>query len=228
MEKKVARTSATFGVLNGIAGVGANISKGVSKGLMGDISGSVSGGFNAFSSLLSGVQSVINYHNKVGVINSKIEDIGNIRSKYVGGESGDFHIVNRENNLKYFNNNGMNYLITLPSGELYNRLKYHYLKFGCRLLSYLTLSQCFQAIGKSKFAYLKLNDMSQLFLNTQIPQEALFFIQDILQSGIHFWKQYKQKWVLPEFIIENDTYKASKSEWYEGVEDIKTTKTLEI
>lgn len=222
MEKKAAKDNAILGVFKGIFSAIGNFFK--------SFGGGVSNSAKAVGNVVDVASSVVNYNNKIGMIDARIEDAGNKRSQYNGGETCDINLLMRNQNTKYFDNFGLNVVIQMPSELLYNNLKFHYYKYGCKLLTYLTIEECFDNTFEENFTYIKFNNLSQLYLSTDIPQEALYWINDILISGIHFWKWKKENIVLPNFSIPPTATYSSNQIYYVATKDgnVEETKLLDI
>lgn len=179
MEKRSLATNAVFGAVNGVLGTAS----GVARAFAGDMSGAV----EATSSTLGIASSLINYSNGLKKIESRINDVGNTRSQYNGGESGDYILLSQKSNTSYFNKNGFNVVYSIPSGELYKKLRYHFKKFGCKLNIYMSLRECFEKTSHEYFSYIRFYDITEFLNNSKIPQEIIENMATLLYSGIHLW-----------------------------------------
>lgn len=141
----------------------------------------------AIKNVIGAVGNGVNYYNSMQMIEDRITDIGNSRSRFNGGTSGDILYI-EENNLSFFDKNGFMLYYKMPRDSLKETIKNAIKKHGLKLNLYTNFNNVFEYTKDKSFCYVKTNDIDNTLINSNIPYEVMFLIKDHFNSGVHIFK----------------------------------------
>lgn len=127
------------------------------------------------------------YDNSIQAIEAKIEDLGNARAKYSGGSDIDkVKFLISDSNTKYFDSSGTALLLRTVSQDLYKTLQQHYYKYGYTLNLWMTVEDMLR-VPSEDFKYFKSNNIYNLNIDNNIPNEVFQDIVNLVSNGVHLF-----------------------------------------
>lgn len=179
-QRKTLYDNRALGITKAIIGVQTSLGGAIAGTLSGRYDKTSQGLGNAMNSVVDIAGAAINYKNAIRKIDSKIEDVGNTRSGYNDGLQNSSVIDANHNNLFIEYN--------LPSSYMLNTILFHYHKYGYKFLSITNIKDIVKSTYDNKFVYIKVKEWNNAYLSSEIPYEAQILIEDLMLSGVHFWK----------------------------------------
>ena len=179
-QRKTLYDNRALGITKAVIGIETSIGSAIGSILSGRFDKIGQGVGNAMNGVVDIVGHAINYKNAIRKIDSKIEDVGNTRSGYNDGLQNSSVIDANHNNLFIEYN--------LPTSYMLNTILFHYHKYGYKFLSIINIKDIVESTYDNKFVYIKVKEWNNAYLSSEIPYEAQLLIEDLMLSGVHFWK----------------------------------------